>query len=89
MPFLARARATRLGYPSPGVVADRGLGLAPPLACTPGTPASTAGPFYTPSTPRRASLREPESGGEPLVLQGPGADARLPAGRRSGGRPVA
>ena len=70
MPFLARARAARLGYPSPGVVADRGLGLAPPLACTPGTPASTAGPFYTPSTPRRASLREPGSGGEPLVLQG-------------------
>ena len=70
MPFLARARAARLGYPSPGVVADRGLGLAPPQACTPGTPALTAGPFYTPSTPRRASLREPESGGEPLVLQG-------------------
>ena len=70
MPFLARARAARLGYPAPGVVADRGLGLAPPQACTPGTPASTAGPFYTPSTPRRASLREPESGGEPLVLQG-------------------
>ena len=68
MPFLARAAL--LGYPSPGVVADRGLGLAPPQACTPGTLSSTEGPFYTPSTPRRASLREPESGGEPLELQG-------------------
>ena len=70
MPLLARAGTTRLGYGDPGAIPDRGLRLTPPLACTPGTPASTAGPFYTPSTPRRASLREPDSDGEPLVLRG-------------------
>ena len=41
-----------------------------PRGCTPGTPAQIEGPYYTPSTPRRADLREPGSGGEPLVLQG-------------------
>ncbi|MDE0408112.1 MAG: hypothetical protein OXN81_09650, partial [Alphaproteobacteria bacterium] len=44
--------------------------LAPPLACTPGTRSQTAGPFYTPATPRRADLREPGAGGEPLVFEG-------------------
>ncbi len=38
--------------------------------CTPNTPARTEGPYYTPSTPRRADLREPDTGGEPTVLQG-------------------
>lgn len=38
--------------------------------CTPNTPARTEGPYYTPSTPHRADLREPGTGGEPLVLQG-------------------
>ena len=70
LPSLAGARSTPLGYVFPGPAADRGLGLAAPLACTPGTPAQTAGPFYTPATPRRADLREPESGGARLVLQG-------------------
>lgn len=68
--FVPGARSTTLGYAFRGPAADRGLGLAPPAACTPGTVGRTAGPFYTPSTPRRASLREPGSGGKPLVLRG-------------------
>lgn len=67
--FVPGARSTTLGYAFRGPAADRGLGLAPPAACTPGTVGRTAGPFYTPSTPRRTSLREPGSG-EPLVLRG-------------------
>ena len=38
--------------------------------CTPGTPAQIEGPYYTPDTPRRANLREPDTDGEPLVLRG-------------------
>ena len=64
------ARAALLGYANEGPAADRGLGLEPPLACTPGTRALTAGPFYTPQTPRRADLREPGTGGETLALEG-------------------
>lgn len=67
--FLSGARSTPLGYAFRGPAADRRLGLAPPLSCTPGTIGQTEGPYYTPSTPRRADLREPGSG-EPLVLQG-------------------
>ena len=64
------ARSATPGYEFRGPAPDRGLGLAPPPACTPGTIGRTAGPFYTPSTPRRTRLLEPDSGGEPLVLQG-------------------
>ena len=64
------ARSATPGYKFSGPAPDRGLGLAPPAACTPGTIGRTAGPFYTPSTPRRTKLLEPDSGGEPLVLQG-------------------
>ncbi len=39
-------------------------------ACTPGTPAQTEGPYYTPSTPLRSDLREPGAEGEPLILEG-------------------
>ena len=67
--FVPGARSTTLGYAFRGPAADRGLGLAPPAACTPGTVGRTAGPYYTPSTPRRTSLREPGSG-ELLVLRG-------------------
>ena len=70
LPSLACARSTPLGYAFPGPAADRGLGLAPPAACTPGTPALTEGPFYTPSTPRRADLREPGLEGEALEVSG-------------------
>lgn len=66
-PLFARAGAA---YEFSGPAADRGLGLAPPMPCTPGTRSSTAGPFYTPNTPRREFLREPDTGGETLVFQG-------------------
>ena len=66
----ARASAASLGYAFSGPAADRGLGLAPPVACTPGTRSQTAGPFYTPETPRRDTLREPDTVGEPLVFEG-------------------
>ena len=70
LPFLAGARSPSLDYPFTGPAPDRGLGLSPPLACTPGTRRQTAGPFYTPGTPRRSSLREPGTSGEPLVFEG-------------------
>lgn len=69
-PPVARAGSTLLGYAASGPAADRGLGLAPPAACTAGTRSSTAGPFYTPLTPRRDSLREPDTRGESLVFEG-------------------
>ena len=68
--LLARARSNRLDYELTGPAPDRGLGLAPPLDCTAGTLGQTAGPFYTPGTPRRSNLREPDSKGEPLVFEG-------------------
>ena len=68
--YLSGARSATLGYVFRGPASDRGLDLAPPTACTPGTIGRTAGPYYTPSTPRRTDLREPGSRGEPLVLQG-------------------
>ena len=70
VPGRARAGATLLGYAPSGPAADRGLSLAPPLECTSGTRSQTAGPFYTPQTPRRVTLREPDTEGEPLVFQG-------------------
>jgi len=68
--WLACSRATLLDYPFSGPAADRSLGLAPPLACTRAIPELTEGPFYTPGTPLRADLREPDTGGRPLVVQG-------------------
>ena len=70
LPYLAGARSRSLDYAFTGPAPDRKLGLEPPLACTPGTRSQTAGPFYTPGTPRRANLREPGTTGEPLVLEG-------------------
>ena len=69
-PFVARTGWASLGYAFSGPAADRSLGLAPPAACTAGTRSSTAGPFYTPLTPRRDSLREPDTRGESLVFEG-------------------
>jgi protocatechuate 3,4-dioxygenase beta subunit len=34
------------------------------------TPAQTEGPYYTPNTPERASLREPDMTGTPLLVTG-------------------
>ena len=70
LPILARAGSMPLGYAYPDAVFDRGLGLAPPRKCTPGTPTQTEGPYYTPSTPRRSDLRERDTRGQPLVLRG-------------------
>lgn len=69
-PFAARAGSMLLGYAASGPAADRGLGLAPPAECRPGTRTTTAGPFYTPQTPRRDTLREPDTRGETLVFEG-------------------
>ena len=66
----ASTRVTPAGYTFPGPAPDRMLGLSSPVACTPGTRAQTAGPFYTPGTPRRWNLREPGTTGEPLVFEG-------------------
>ncbi len=46
--------------------------LAPTPACDDGdpTPPQTAGPFYTPNSPRRSSLREPGIVGLPLTIVG-------------------
>ena len=70
MPFVARAGSTLLGYAASSPAADRGLAFVPPAECTPGTRGSTAGPFYTPLTPQRDTLREPDTRGEPLVFEG-------------------
>ena len=70
VPLFARPSAASKGYAFSGPAADRGLALAPPEPCTPGTRSRTAGPFYTPETPHRDSLREPDTSGEPLVFQG-------------------
>ena len=70
VPFFARTGSASPGYTFSGPAADRGLGLAPPKPCTPGTRSQTAGPFYTPQTPQRDTLREPDTGGEPLVFKG-------------------
>jgi protocatechuate 3,4-dioxygenase beta subunit len=47
--------------------------LPPTPACDDGdepTPRQTEGPFFTPSSPERASLREPGMAGTPIVLTG-------------------
>ena len=70
LPWLAGARPSSLDYAFKGPAPDRGLGLAAPLDCTRGTRSQSAGPYYTPSTPRRANLREPDATGAPLVFEG-------------------
>ena len=70
VPLFARAGSASLDYAFAGPAADRGLGLTQPVACTAGTRSQTAGPFYTPETPQRDTLRESDTDGEPLVFQG-------------------
>lgn len=69
VPLLARAQ-TPLGYGFPGSGADRELSLTPTLACTHGTAEQGEGPFYTPATPRRASLLDSAAADARLVLTG-------------------
>ena len=70
LPFVIFGRSSTLGYSFSGPAADRVLGLAPSLACTRATRSETEGPYYTPQTPLRADLREPDAHGQPLVLHG-------------------
>ena len=70
VPLFARTGSASPDYAFSGPAADRRLGLAPPKPCTPGTRSQTAGPFYTPQTPQRDTLREPDTGGAPLVFEG-------------------
>ncbi len=69
-PLAASSRQTALSYEFSGPAQSRNLGLAPLLECTPGTTSQTQGPFYTPNTPRRDNLIEPDSDADPLILQG-------------------
>jgi protocatechuate 3,4-dioxygenase beta subunit len=67
---------------APGTTAGAAAGtLAPTPACDDGddpTPAQTEGPYFTPNSPRRASLLEPGLGGQRLVVAGTvlGTDCR-------------
>lgn len=61
--------------PALGFAQTRGLSLPlePTPACTDGhdaTPAQTEGPYYTPRSPLRSSLREPGIEGAPLKVGG-------------------
>ncbi len=69
-PLLVGARETQLDQRFSGSAADRSLGLNPRMPCTPGTLAQTEGPYYSPGSPRRTVLREKDSTGEPLEVEG-------------------
>ena len=63
--------ALALPLVSIGPVSGQALPLTPACVEKPGrTPSQTAGPFYTPDSPRRSSLVEPGSKAERLVLAG-------------------
>lgn len=67
--FLGAALA--LPFASIGVVSGQTLPLTPACGEKPErTPSQTAGPFFTPDSPRRSSLAEPSSKAERLVLRG-------------------
>ena len=54
-----------------GQSADAAAVLQPTPSCgSEATPQQTAGPFFKPASPERASLIEPELGGERFVLEG-------------------
>ena len=74
---------TPLNYAFP--VADSSSGLllpTPPCGSDSPTLKQTEGPFYTPNTPLRSALREPDTAGIPLILEGRvlGTDCRPIAG---------
>lgn len=67
--FLGTALA--LPFASIGSVSGQSLPLTPACGEKPErTPSQTAGPFYTPNSPRRGSLAEPGSKAERLVVTG-------------------
>jgi protocatechuate 3,4-dioxygenase beta subunit len=62
---------TPLNYAFPETVDS--TSLLPPTAACDGSRATliqTEGPFYTPNTPHRSMLREPNTVGTPLILEG-------------------
>jgi protocatechuate 3,4-dioxygenase beta subunit len=66
----AAVAAGSLGFPESALAQQR---LPPTPECKDNddpTPAQTEGPFYQPSSPERADLREPGLGGRPAVLTG-------------------
>jgi protocatechuate 3,4-dioxygenase beta subunit len=70
LPIAARAQDAPLGYAFAGAADDLGLRLQPTLACELQTAAQADGPFYTPTTPLRGDLIEPDTTGTPLILEG-------------------
>ena len=64
----ARMRETEHGYTYP----DTAKQLPPTPACedSAATIAQTEGPYYTPNTPKRTNLREPDTAGQPLLIAG-------------------
>jgi protocatechuate 3,4-dioxygenase beta subunit len=67
-----RSREAPLAYAFPDATAA-GVVLPPTPACDDDggpTPAQTQGPFYTPGTPQRTNLRDPDVRGTPLTIEG-------------------
>lgn len=82
-PTSAPANAPEMATPEPapttastaptGAPAATAVSLAPTPPCGDDddvTPPQTAGPFYTPNSPERSSLREPGITGTPLIVTG-------------------
>ena len=66
-------RLLALLAPAPFVLAPGRQAMAATPPCDDGddaTPAQTTGPFYTPDSPQRTSLREPGIAGTPIVVSG-------------------
>lgn len=62
-----------IASPPPSPTPGSSITLVPTPSCDDGddqTPEQTEGPFYTPKTPERASLREAGISGSPLVVEG-------------------
>ncbi len=58
-----------LALPAGLMLAGRALALTPECRdAAPATPRQTEGPFYTPQTPRKASLVEPDAGGAARIV---------------------
>ena len=75
LPYLLAAcgGSQESGAPGPATSPSSGASLVPTPACDDGddaTPAQTEGPYFTPGSPERASLVEPELEGTRLVVSG-------------------
>ncbi len=65
-----KSREDPLDYPWLSASSGKVLPLTPSCDSSAATPAQTEGPFYTPNTPKRTNLREPNMSGTPLLLEG-------------------